>query len=165
MVTAATRRSIFNKLQPISKGRRSKAISRVKVPMHQWHYSPDSKELYQYSKGAFYTHLANLDAGDNLSFRRHYARKLLPKSGCIPARVTAQTCGYSITAVDYDSLEIWKEVSELEEMDRFSLKWNADYLRHARTDGTPFASGPLGELFGLYRTCETTDAVLRGNST
>ena len=42
------------------------------------------------------------------------------------------------------------------------LERNADHLWQATTDGTPFATGPLKDFFGLYGTNENADKVLAG---
>ena len=43
------------------------------------------------------------------------------------------------------------------------LEQNAEHLRQSTIDGTPFASGPLNQLFGLFGTNDQADAIL--NST
>ena len=65
---------------------------------------------------------------------------------------------------DYDEHDdkIWKEVIDSEELVRILLERNADHLRQSTSDGTPFASGPLKELFGLYGTNEVADKILAG---
>ena len=45
---------------------------------------------------------------------------------------------------------------------RYLLERNTDHLRQATTDGTPFATGPLKDFFGLYGTNENADTVLAG---
>ena len=49
-----------------------------------------------------------------------------------------------------------------EELVRILLEQNADHLRQSTSDGIPFASGPLKELFGLYGTNEVADKILAG---
>ena len=43
------------------------------------------------------------------------------------------------------------------------LERNADHLRQATLDGTPFTMAPLKELFGLYGTSKEADLILAGN--
>ena len=49
-----------------------------------------------------------------------------------------------------DPGELWREVSDSEELVRILLEFNAENMRQSTIDGTPFASGPLNQLFGLY---------------
>ena len=42
------------------------------------------------------------------------------------------------------------------------LERNADNLRQATLDGTPFTMAPLKELFGLYGTSKAADQILAG---
>ena len=43
------------------------------------------------------------------------------------------------------------------------LERNTDHVQQAKSSETPFASGPLSELFGLYGTNSNADVVLRGD--
>ena len=65
---------------------------------------------------------------------------------------------------DYDEHDEtnWKEVIDSEELVRILLERNSDHLRQSTSDGTPFASGPLKELFGLYGMNEVADKILAG---
>ena len=42
------------------------------------------------------------------------------------------------------------------------LEQNADHLRQSTLDGTPLATAPLKELFGLYGTSKAADEILVG---
>ena len=46
-------KSMFRSIHPISKGTQSGAITRVKVPVHTWYYSPTRDENFEHRKGAF----------------------------------------------------------------------------------------------------------------
>ena len=53
-------------------------------------------------------------------------------------------------------------MSDSEELVKLLLERNAEHLRQSTIDGTPFAAGPLSQLFGLYGTNGVADAVLNG---
>ena len=61
-----------------------------------------------------------------------------------------------------DPRELWLEVLDSEELVQLLLERNAENLRQCTIDGTPFASGPLNQLFGLYGSNDEADAVLNG---
>ena len=42
------------------------------------------------------------------------------------------------------------------------LEQNAKHLRQSTIDGTPFASGPLNQCFGLFGTSDQADVILNG---
>ena len=44
-------KTMFRRIRPISKGTQSGAITRVKVPVHTWYYSPTGDELLSIGKG------------------------------------------------------------------------------------------------------------------
>ena len=50
-------RNPSNRIQQISKGERSGAITKVKVPIYEWMYYEKDNVLFHYKNGAFYTHL------------------------------------------------------------------------------------------------------------
>ena len=49
---------------------------------------------------------------------------------------------------DHDEIDtqIWREVTDSEELVDLLLERNADHLRQSATDGTPFTTQPLLEL-------------------
>ena len=49
-------KTMFQRIRPISKGTQSGAITRVKVPVHTWYYSPTGDGIFEHRKGAFYSH-------------------------------------------------------------------------------------------------------------
>ena len=49
-----------------------------------------------------------------------------------------------------------------EELVRILLERNAKHLLQSTIDGTPFAVGPLNQLFGLYGINNQADTVLDG---
>ena len=63
---------------------------------------------------------------------------------------------------DKENTNIWREVTDSEELVSLLLERNADYLRQATLDGTPFTTAPLKELFGLYGTSKAADQILAG---
>ena len=54
------------------------------------------------------------------------------------------------------------KILDSEDLIRILLEHNAEHLRQITIDGTPFASGPLSQLFGLYGINDQADAVLDG---
>ena len=52
----STLKATFRKLRPIAKGPRSRALSCIKVPYHEWMYHQPLDTLYRFVKGAFYSH-------------------------------------------------------------------------------------------------------------
>ena len=58
-------------------------------------------------------------------------------------------------SLDKLNKNIWREVSDSEELVSLLLEQNADHLRQATLDGTPFATASVKELFGiLYMECQ-----------
>ena len=53
-------------------------------------------------------------------------------------------------------------MSDSDELVQLLLERNAAHLRQCTIDGTPFASGPLNQLFGQYGINDQADAVLNG---
>ena len=53
-------------------------------------------------------------------------------------------------------------MTDSEELVKLMLERNADHLRQYTSDGIPFASGPLSELFGLNGTNANEDKVFNG---
>ena len=76
--------------------------------------------------------------------------------------VTVTVDGIVLNDHDETDTEIWREVTDSEELVSLLLERNADHLRQSATDGTPFTKQPLLELFGLYGTTEAADKILNG---
>ena len=57
---------------------------------------------------------------------------------------------------------IWREVTDSEELVSLLLERNADHLRQATLDGTHFTTAPLKELFGLYGTSKAAHQIFAG---
>ena len=76
--------------------------------------------------------------------------------------VTVTADGIVLNNHDDTDTEIWREVTDSEELVFLLLERNADHLRQSATDGTPFTKPPLLELFGLYGTTEAADNILNG---
>ena len=146
-------KSVFQRLRPISKGTQTGALTRIKVPKQQWYYSPGRKELFEYRKGAFYAHARELDDEDSI-FRISTTRKPLPTANVYPAMVTVTADDIVLNDHDETNTDIWREVTDSEELVSLLLERNADHLRQSATDGTPFTKQPLLELIGLYGTTE-----------
>ena len=154
-------KSTFQRLRPISKGTQTGALTRIKVPKQQWYFSPSRKELYEYRKGAFYAHAWELDDDDSI-FRISTTRKPLPTTNVYPATVMVTADGIVMNDHNENDTDIWREVTDSEELVALLLERNADHLRQSATDGTPFTTQPLLELFGLYGTTDAADRILRG---
>jgi hypothetical protein len=94
-------KSMFRRIRPISKGTQSGAITRVKVPVHTWYYSPSSDELFEHRKGAFYSHLreGSIDGGASI-FRTQTTRKPIPSNNIYQAKIESSTSG--IAMLNYD---------------------------------------------------------------
>ena len=56
LTAESTMKATFRKLRPITKGKRSGEISRIKVPCREWMYHLPSDTLYHYVKGVLYSH-------------------------------------------------------------------------------------------------------------
>ena len=52
-------------------------------------------------------------------------------------------------SVDKSNKNIWREVTDSEELVSLLLERNADHLRQETLDGNPFTMAPLKELFAL----------------
>ena len=115
-----------------------------------------------YHKGAFYAHARELDDEDSL-FRTSTTRKPLPTANIFPATVTVTEDGIVLNDHDETDTQIWREVTDSEELVALLLERNADHLRQSATDGTPFTTQPLLELFGLYGTTEAAEKILSGD--
>ena len=63
---------------------------------------------------------------------------------------------------DKKNTTIWRVVTDSEELVALLLKRNADHLHQVVTDGMPFTTQPLLELFGLYDTTNTAHKIIRG---
>ena len=57
---------------------------------------------------------------------------------------------------------IWREVTDSEELVSLLLERNADHLHQAKLDGNPFTTAPLKEIFGLCGTSKAADEILAG---
>ena len=121
-------KSVFQRLRPISKGTRTGALTRIKVPKQQWYYSPGRKELFEYRKGAFYAHAQELDNEDRI-FHISTTRKPLPTANVYPAMVTVTADGIVLNDHDETDTEIWREVTDSEELVSLLLERNADHIR------------------------------------
>ena len=66
--------------------------------------------------------------------------------------------------LSYDKLNknIWREVTDSEELVSLLLERNADHLHQATLDWNPFATAPLKELFVLYDTSKAVDEIFAG---
>lgn len=78
----------------------------------------------------------------------------------IPCEVWNEEGGTRLLGHDEEATPVWSEVTDSEKLIRLVMEWHADNLQQAMSDGTPFASDPISELFGLYRTNSNADAVL-----
>ena len=63
---------------------------------------------------------------------------------------------------DKGNKNIWRDVTDSEELVSLLLERNIDHLHQATLDGTPFTTTPLNELFGLYETSKAADEILAG---
>ena len=135
-------KSIFQRLRPISKGTQTGALTRIQVPTQQWYFSPGRKELFKYRKGAFYAHARELD-GDDSIFRISTSRKPLSSANVYSEMVTVTADGIVLNDHDETDTDIWREVTDSEELVSLLLERNADHLRQSATDGTPFTKQPL----------------------
>ena len=125
-------------------------------------YHQPSDTLYRFMKGALYSHgRGTMRDGENGPFHIHGTRQPLPKSNVSVANVRVE-----LTHIHLDSTvetdKIWREVLDLEELVQLLLERNAEHLRQRTIDGTPFASGPLNQLFGLFGTNDQADAIING---
>jgi hypothetical protein len=148
------------RIRPISKVTHSGAITRVKVPVHTWYYSPTGDELFEHRKGAFYSHSreGSVD-GEAAIFRLQTTRKPIPSNNIYPATIESSTSGIAMLSYDKENNNIWREVTDSEELVSLLLERNADHLRQATLDGTPFTTAPLKELFGLYSTAHLRQQI------
>ena len=106
----STLKATFRKLRPIAKGPRNGALSRIKVPHHEWMYHQPSDTLYRFIKGDFYSHArVTMTDGENGPFHIHRTRQPLPKSNVCVANVRVE-----LTHIHLDSTvetdKIWREV-------------------------------------------------------
>ena len=121
-------KSTFQRLRPISKGTQTGALTRIKVPKQQWYFSPGCKELYEYRKGAFYAHARELDDDESI-FRISTTRKPLPTANVYPATVMDTGDGIVLNDHDENDTDIWREITDSEELVALLLERNADHLR------------------------------------
>ena len=70
--------------------------------------------------------------------------------------------GIVLNDLDETDTDVWREVTDSEELVALLLERNADHLRQSVTDGTPFTTQLLLELFGLYGTTDAADKILSG---
>ena len=63
---------------------------------------------------------------------------------------------------DKGNKNIWREVTDSEELVSLLQERNADHLRQATLNGTPFTTAPLKEIFGLYGTSKTAEKIIAG---
>ena len=70
--------------------------------------------------------------------------------------------GIQLQGHDEDTTPIWHDVTDSEEQVKLMLETNADHLRQAAANGTPFAAELLVELFRFYGTHVNIDEVLNG---
>ena len=91
----------------------------------------------------------------------HRTRQPLPNADITLATITMTPEALILDGTS-DPGELWREVSDSEELVQLLLERNAEHLRQSTIDGTPFASGPLNQLFGLYGINDQADAVLNG---
>ena len=155
-------RKLFRKLKPLSRGSRSGAVSRVKVPSYKWFYHEGTDLLFFYERGAFYSHarIPTLD-GDNAPFSRHRTRRPLPSTGVRVATVDVQEDLIQLRGVQ-SITTFWEEVTDSDDLEALLLERNAEHLRQCTVDGTPFAISPLDNLFGRYGINANADAILKG---
>ena len=156
-------KTMFRRIHPISKGTQSGAITRVKVPVHTWYYSPTGDELFEHRKGAFYSHSqeGSID-GEASIIRIQTTRKSIPTNNIYPATIKSSSRGIAMLSYDKGNTNLWREVTDSEELVSLLLERNADHLRQATLNGTPFTTAPLKNLFGLFSTSKAADQIIAG---
>ena len=134
----------------------------MKVPYHEWMYHQASDTLYRFVKGAFYSHArVTMTDGENGPFHIHRTRQPLPKSNVSVANVRVEPNHIHLDSM-VETDKIWREVLNSEELVQILLERNVEHIRQSTIDGTPFASVPLNQLFGLFGTNDQADAILNG---
>ena len=71
------------------------------------------------------------------------SRKPLPTANVYPETVTVTKDGIVLNDHDETDTEIWREVTDLEELLALLFDRNADHLRQSATDGKRFTTQPL----------------------
>ena len=99
--------------------------------------------------------------GENGPYHIHRTRQPLPKSNGSVANVRVEITHIHLNST-VETDKIWREVLDSEELVQLILERNAEHLRQSTIDGTPFAPGPLNQLFGLFGTNDQADAILNG---
>ena len=104
--------TMFRRIRPISKGTQSRAITRVKVPVHTWYYSPTGDDFFKHMKWAFYSHSreGSID-GEASIFRTQTTRKPIPTNNIYPATIESSNSGITMLNYDKGNTNIWQEVT------------------------------------------------------
>ena len=84
--------------------------------------------------------------GENVIFKIHCTRQPLSKSDVTVANIIIET-EYILLKGTVETDEIWKEISDSEELVQLLLELNAEHIRQSTIGGTHFSSGPPNQLF------------------
>jgi hypothetical protein len=76
MLKEAQERSINKKLTTATKGAYH-SLNTIQIPTHEWFYSEEQNELYQYKQGNFKAH-PPISEGTTHTFKTHHTLKVLP---------------------------------------------------------------------------------------
>ena len=129
---------MFRRIRPISKRTQTGAITRVKVSVHAWYYSPSSDELFEHRKGVFHSHSQEhyIDV-DSSIFRTQTTRKTIPTKKICPVSVETMRSGIAMLSFEKSNKNIWREVTYSEELVSLLLERNADHLRQSTLKKIP----------------------------
>jgi hypothetical protein len=89
-------------------------------------------------------------------------RKPIPSNNIYPATIESLRSGMLMLSYDKGNTNIWREVTDSEELVSLLLERNAEHLHQATLDGTPFTMAPLKDLCCHYGSSKAGDEILSG---
>ena len=164
MLKDEKQRETNRKLSVITKGHHQ-SLNWIEVPIEEWFYSHQKKEIYRYDKGVFESHAAwspqrGLIPDHPWKFYPHHHLKV-PHDDIVPAQVEMRDDFLILTAV-FKPTNIWRTVSDPQEIESLLLERNKRHLQQASIEEGRVHDPTIQRMMGNHGT-DLLQEVLDGS--
>ena len=133
MARLAQERAVNRKIAAAIHGPR-RGLDRVEVPLYEWHFSPQSSELFRFHQGVFEAYSPHspqpgLRPTNPTSFYTHHSLKV-PPPDIVRADVAVGTDSIRLLR-QYPPCDLWREVTNAAELESLILQRNKRHLQQA----------------------------------
>jgi len=162
MIKDAHERAINRKLTIATKGAH-RPLDSIQIPVHNWFYSEQQNELYQYEQGNFKAYPPTIEGTAHM-FKTHHTLKVLPPDAIL-VQVKQHTNQTQIIGVTPNPTQTWRDITTPTEMERLLLERNKRHLQQTIIEGGTCNTYPMPLFRQKMGINDQTDDLLRGQFT